>query len=139
MPEIKSLEGRCMFIWKLKPVLSAEMGIRNFVRKAKRAKLSGVWIKVAESGTQYANVRGEMESWFHEVVQRLVDRESMAGDGMCLRRPASMLQRRKRSLSLRWRNSSMSAVCSWTLRLWKDFSRETLKRRIPIPGCYRAP
>ena len=71
MPEIKAFTGRCMYIWKLKPVLVAEMGINNFVQKAKRAKLSGVWIKIAEGLAPYRNVRGEMEPQFHEVVQKL--------------------------------------------------------------------
>ena len=70
MPEIKTLAERFMYIWKLKPVLVAEMGIKNFVQKAKRAKLSGVWIKVAEGGSPYANVCGEMESQFHTGLKR---------------------------------------------------------------------
>lgn len=73
MPEISALTGRFMYILKLKPVLVAEMGIKNFVQKAKKAKLSGVWIKVAEGRNPYTNVRGEMESQFHEVVQSLND------------------------------------------------------------------
>ena len=43
-----ALAGRNMFIWRLVPVLNAEMGVENFVRKAKAARLSGVWIKVAD-------------------------------------------------------------------------------------------
>lgn len=74
MPEITALAGRCMYIWKLKSVLAAEMGIKSLVQKAKKAKLSGVWIKLADGGTPYANVCGEMESQFQEVVQRLNDK-----------------------------------------------------------------
>jgi hypothetical protein len=74
MPEISALTGRFMYIWKLKPVLVTEMGIKNFVQKAKKAKLSGVWIKVAEGRNPYTNVLGEMESQFHEVIQRLNDK-----------------------------------------------------------------
>ncbi|MBM3235922.1 peptidoglycan-binding protein [Candidatus Poribacteria bacterium] len=47
------ITGRNMFIWKLKPVLTAEMGINNFVSKAKMAKLSSVWIKIAVGTSPY--------------------------------------------------------------------------------------
>src|ERR1700758_1824523 len=48
-----SITGRNMFIWKLGPVLNSEMGIQNFVRKAKKAKLTSVWIKVAVGSSPY--------------------------------------------------------------------------------------
>jgi len=47
------ITGRNMFIWRLMPILKVEMGIYNFVRKAKRAKLSSVWIKIAFGATPY--------------------------------------------------------------------------------------
>lgn len=66
-----SLQGRCMYIWKLKPVLIAEKGIDNFVGKAKAAHLSSVWIKIAEGRTPYSNLAGDMEAQFREVVAKL--------------------------------------------------------------------
>lgn len=48
------ITGRNMFIWKLKPILTVEMGMNNFVRKAKRAKLSSVWIKIAVGSSLYS-------------------------------------------------------------------------------------
>ncbi len=71
MPELTSIQGRCIYIHYLKPVLTGEMGINNFVNKAKEAKLSSVWIKVAEGRTHFSNIIGEMESQFRQVVAKL--------------------------------------------------------------------
>jgi hypothetical protein len=73
MSELTILKGRCMYIWKLKPVLVAEMGVNTFVRKAKKAKFSSVWIKVAEGGTKYQNILGDMEKQFQDVIKKLKD------------------------------------------------------------------
>ncbi|MDM0110022.1 hypothetical protein QTH97_34310 [Variovorax sp. J22R24] len=51
------LSGRCMFIWKLAPVVKAEVDVPSMVRKAKAAKLSGIWIKVADGTSTYENVQ----------------------------------------------------------------------------------
>ena len=71
MSELTTLKGRCMYVWQLKPVLVAEGGIDNFVRKAKRAQFSSVWIKVAEGRNPYENITGEMEETFKDVVAEL--------------------------------------------------------------------
>lgn len=71
MPQLTTLKGRCMYVWQLKPVLVAEGGIDNFVRKAKRAQFSSIWIKVAEGGSRYKNITGEMEDTFKDVVAEL--------------------------------------------------------------------
>ena len=47
------ITGRNMFIWRLEPVIKVEMGVYNFVRKARRAKLSSIWIKIAVGATPY--------------------------------------------------------------------------------------
>jgi hypothetical protein len=60
-----------MYVWQLKPVLVAEGGIDDFVRKAKRAQFSSIWIKVAEGGSRYKNITGEMEETFKDVVAEL--------------------------------------------------------------------
>jgi len=48
------ITGRNMFIWRLGPVLKVEMGIYNFIRKVKRAKLSSIWIKIAVGTSPYS-------------------------------------------------------------------------------------
>ncbi len=68
---MKTIQGRCMYVWKLKPVLTVELGIDNFVRRAQSAHLSGVWIKVAEGETPYTNVTGPMKDIFTEVCHKL--------------------------------------------------------------------
>lgn len=72
-PQVTTLTGRSMYIWKLRPVLVTEMGVNTFVRKAKRAKFSSVWIKVAEGDSEYGNITGAMEAQFTEVCQKLKD------------------------------------------------------------------
>lgn len=39
-----TISGRCMFIWRLAPVLKTELGVACMVAKAQAAGLSGVWI-----------------------------------------------------------------------------------------------
>lgn len=64
---MKTIVGRCMYVWKLAQILTAERGINNFVAKALAAKLSGVWIKVADGRTPYQNITDEMEQSFREL------------------------------------------------------------------------
>jgi hypothetical protein len=51
---------RCMYVWKLGPVLDAEGGVENLVAKATRAQLSALWVKVADGQTVYSNATGRM-------------------------------------------------------------------------------
>ena len=66
--------GRSMYIWKLAPVLAAEGGIIKVVDKARRAKLSALWIKIADGQSEYANITGAMTEKFSNLVQRCHDR-----------------------------------------------------------------
>lgn len=50
------ISGRCMFIWRLAPVLKTELGVAGLVAKAQAAGLKGVWIKVADAAKPYENV-----------------------------------------------------------------------------------
>lgn len=50
------LTGRNMFIWKLGPVVDAEMGPERLAEKAARARLSSVWIKITVGTSEHANV-----------------------------------------------------------------------------------
>jgi len=56
-----------MFIWKLKPILTAEIDIPTFVKKSKKARLSSVWIKVADGEVAYENIRDSMAATFKSV------------------------------------------------------------------------
>jgi hypothetical protein len=47
---------RTMYIWKLKPIIDAEGGINRIVDKARRARLSALWVKIADGVTPYSNV-----------------------------------------------------------------------------------
>ena len=61
---------RSMYMWKLQPVIGAEGSILNIVRKARRAKLSAIWVKIAEGATPYQNLTGAMEAKFREFIDR---------------------------------------------------------------------
>ncbi len=74
--QITTLRGRCMYIWKLRPVLTAERGIEGLITKAKKAKLAGVWIKVAEGASNFENIAGDMEQEFGNLCRKL------AGEGI---------------------------------------------------------
>jgi hypothetical protein len=73
---MKSIRGRCMYIWKLAPVIEQELGIKGMLKKAKAAKLSGVWIKIAEGAHPYPNVSGDTGIAFHNL------REAFAAAGI---------------------------------------------------------
>lgn len=53
---IPTLTGRNMFIWRLEPVVEAEIGPERLAEKAKKAQLSAVWIKIAVGASPHANV-----------------------------------------------------------------------------------
>jgi hypothetical protein len=66
----KSMIGRCMYIWKLGQVLAAEGGANKLIDKARRAKLSAIWVKVADGTSTYANVSGAMAQTMTDLVTR---------------------------------------------------------------------
>src|SRR5262245_654786 len=61
---------RYIYVWQLARVLGAEGGVNNVVDKALRAKISAVWIKVADGSSPYANVTGQMASQMAALVKR---------------------------------------------------------------------
>jgi hypothetical protein len=63
-----------MYIWKLQPVVGAEGGINRLVDKARRAKLSSIWVKVADGITPYRNVTGDMEKTMTDLVSKAHDK-----------------------------------------------------------------
>jgi hypothetical protein len=60
-----------MYIWRLSSVISAEMDVDTFVKKANKAKLSSVWIKVADGPNRYTNVNGPMAQTFRAASRKL--------------------------------------------------------------------
>jgi hypothetical protein len=60
--------GRCMYIWKLKSALSAEGGVNKLIDKAKRAKLSSIWVKVADGQSRYENVGDALKQSMTDLV-----------------------------------------------------------------------
>lgn len=61
---------RSMYIWKLGQVVAAEGTVNNLVDKAKRAKLTALWVKVADGASAYANVTGAMAATMNALVAR---------------------------------------------------------------------
>jgi hypothetical protein len=62
--------GRCMYIWKLGSVLTAEGGVNRLIDKARRAKLSAIWVKVADGSSPYRNVTGPMAQTMTDLLTR---------------------------------------------------------------------
>ena len=62
-----------MFIWRLPPILTVERGAENLADKAKAARLSGVWIKIAVGAKPYA---------FNLTPDFVVVREALAARGI---------------------------------------------------------
>ena len=65
--------GRCMFLWKLAPVLAAEHGVDGVIEKARRARLAAIWVKVVEGGSPYANVTDPLAGAMKALVTRAHD------------------------------------------------------------------
>jgi len=59
-----------MYIWKLKPIIEAEGSVAKIVEKARRAKISALWVKIAEGRTTYPNVTGSMAAKMDDLVKR---------------------------------------------------------------------
>jgi hypothetical protein len=64
---MKTLTGRSMFVWRLSPVVKAELGAAAMANKAKAAGLTSVWIKVADGKSEFENVRGAKRAEFLSV------------------------------------------------------------------------
>lgn len=72
------ISGRNMFIWRLAPVVKAEMDVGTLVRKAKLAALAGVWIKIAEGDKRFDNVTPRQLPLFREV------RDALRAEGIAV-------------------------------------------------------
>jgi hypothetical protein len=59
-----------MYIWRLANVINAEGSGQKIVDKAKRARLTALWIKVADGQSKFENVTGDLEDEFKDLVNR---------------------------------------------------------------------
>jgi hypothetical protein len=59
-----------MYVWKLEAVLAAEGGVDQLVDKSARAKLSAIWVKVADGTSPFTNVSGAMAQTMTNLVTR---------------------------------------------------------------------
>jgi hypothetical protein len=63
-----------MYVWRLRNVINAEGSVQRIVDKAKRAKLSALWIKIADGQSKFENVAGDLEDKFKDLVTRAHDK-----------------------------------------------------------------
>jgi hypothetical protein len=61
---------RSMYIWKLGPVIAAEGGVGGVISKARRAKLSALWVKIADGASAYANTTGATGGDFAKLIEK---------------------------------------------------------------------
>lgn len=47
---------RAIYIWKLQPIINAEGSVDKIVEKASRAKISALWVKVADGENEFSNI-----------------------------------------------------------------------------------
>ncbi len=64
------MRKRSMYLWKLAPVVAAEGSVDLIVDKARRAKLSAIWVKIAEGTSAYGNTKGATGADFAALVSR---------------------------------------------------------------------
>jgi kumamolisin len=69
-PAKKTLAGRSIYVFKLDEVLSATGSTDAMVEKAVKAKISSIWVKIAESATPSANVLHGLGNQFHDLVAK---------------------------------------------------------------------
>ena len=61
---------RCIYIWKLAPILNAEGSVTSVVQKAKRASISSLWVKIADGRSAYENVTGGMQAKTKSLIEK---------------------------------------------------------------------
>lgn len=64
------MTNRSMYIWKLGNIISAEGSVTKIVEKAKRAKLTELWVKIADGSSRYSNITGGMTQQFGDLVEK---------------------------------------------------------------------
>lgn len=64
---------RAIYIWKLGPVVAAEGSVTKVVEKARRARISALWVKIADGGSPYTNVTVDGRA-FAELIARCADK-----------------------------------------------------------------
>jgi hypothetical protein len=61
---------RAMYIWKLAPVIAGEGSVTKIVEKARRAKITSLWVKIADGKTAFANVKGATGEDFLSLIEK---------------------------------------------------------------------
>jgi len=61
---------RSMYIWKLRPIIEAEGSVARVVSKARQARISALWVKIADGASEYRNITGSMAARFTELIDR---------------------------------------------------------------------
>ncbi|MCE1235829.1 MAG: hypothetical protein LWW93_05675 [Hyphomicrobiales bacterium] len=61
---------RSMYVWKLQPVLNAEGGVARMISKARRARLSALWVKIADGASAYSNTVGATGAEFAKLIEK---------------------------------------------------------------------
>lgn len=69
------MADRFMYVWKLAPIIAAEGTVSRMVDKARRAKITSLWVKIAEGRSAYRNVEGSMADKLTELVRRCHDKD----------------------------------------------------------------
>ncbi|WP_029350542.1 hypothetical protein [Bosea sp. 117] len=64
------MTDRAIYIWKLQPIINAEGSVPKIIEKARRARLSQLWVKIADGAQKYANVTGATGNRFADLIQR---------------------------------------------------------------------
>ena len=67
------MTDRHMFVHKLSEIISSDFDAKDFVQRAKDAKLKGVWIKACDGLRRYSNLQPPMKSVTQEIVKGLAD------------------------------------------------------------------
>ena len=65
---------RAIYVWKLAPIVAAEGSVSMMVNKARRARITQIWVKIAEGRSRYRNVTGSTAALMHELVRRCHDK-----------------------------------------------------------------
>ena len=62
------LNGRAMYVFQLDAVLHLEGSVGAIVAKAVRAKISSIWVKIADGTSPSANILGSLGNHFRELI-----------------------------------------------------------------------
>jgi hypothetical protein len=73
------LNGRAIYIWRLKNVVGVGT-VDDVVQKATRAKISSLWVKIADGSRGFENTKGAVGKLLQDLVTIGVDTPSARRD-----------------------------------------------------------